>query len=753
MDQQEPQSPLSEQRHQVEQNTYGWQYAGEESPPQNVQSLPSQSGLAPSSLPGISGLPTRTPSGGSSLLRSQPALPPLPTESSSLQDLPDMGTSLKYGQSMEYQYFDAPQPSQPIARLREDRLQRLREERLHRQHGGGAMSQGDTAIPRFSRWLSGSVIQPTMKTLQNSSSGVSVPDQPTTDMPVPGTDNVAKAGGQDTGAMQRIRLRNAALILTGAFVASRILGLLRTSLFAFVFATSSTSDAYLQAFLIPELIFNLVTGGALLSAFIPVFTHYTTGENDERTAWHLTSTVLNLAILGMSALALFALIFAPALVPLYNPGLQNSEHLDLITNLTRIMLLQAILLGAGSVVTSVLNARQAFRAPAIGTVLYNVGLIVGLLPGVVFVVTGAHNDTVAIYAATWGVVLGAALQVAIQVPGLIRAGLHYTFALDWRHPGVIQIARQMVPRTLNASMLYISIFVDRGLIQLLIVMLGIASVDGLITQYYQAFQLVLLPLGIFGMAMSTAAFPTLAENVARNRLDRVRATILTTLRSILFLSIPSTIGLIVLGLPIVQAVLQHGRYTLQEAQSTAVPLACFAFGLTGLAAVEILSRSFYALRDSVTPVVISIAQFGIKIVLALLLINVAVWWGPAWGLGALALSTSLAGLLEAGILFHLLQRRAGKMPVRELGLFIVRVLVAAAVMGVCLFVLRLILDLLLVTTSQQQTSLVSELLAVLKLLIELAVGLFVYIRVARFLNIEELAPLKRILERLHLSWI
>jgi putative peptidoglycan lipid II flippase len=553
----------------------------------------------------------------------------------------------------------------------------------------------------------------------------------------------------DTGPMQRMRIKRAAFILTGAFVVSRVLGLLRTSLFAFVFGTSSISDAYLQAFLVPDLIFNIVAGGALSSAFFPVFSYYMASEQDEKTAWHIASSALNLAILMMGVLALIAILFARQLVPLYNPGL-SATQLDLIASLTRIMLLQAIALGGGVIVTSVLNARQDFRAPAIGTILYNCGLIIGLVPGVFFALRGLRNDQVTVYFATWGVVLGAVFQVCVQIPALWHVGMHYTKVMDWRHPGVQQIGLQMIPRVINAAMLYVSTFVDRSLI-LLLVVVGVANVNGLITQYYQALQLVLLPLGIFGVSISTAAFPTLAENVARCRFDRVRSTILTTLRGILFLSIPSSIGLMVLSFPIIQVLLQHGHYTLQDAESTSVPLIFFAVGLTGLTAVEILTRSFYALRDSVTPVVVSVAQFVVKICLSLLLVRLS-FWGPQWGLGALALSTSIAVLLEAGVMLWLLQQRVGPLQLRSLVRFVLRVLVAALVMGVCLLIVRGLLDRVFVTT-QPHLQLGGEVLAVLKLTIELFVGVFVYMRVARYLNIEELAPIKRLLNRLKLSWI
>lgn len=696
---------------------------------------------------------------------------------------------------MEYQYFDAPQPSQPMAQLRQERLQQLREERMRRQQRRMNPPDITTAIPWKSKVANspppGSMPRSPMPSQIASSwgpdappsmllgaSGTSAPPSaqvsPGASLPAPPGEasplhtrivnghavsepalNAASEPAQDTGVIQRARIGQAAFILTGAFVASRVLGLLRTTLFAFVFGASNISDIYYQSFLVPDLIFNIVAGGALSSAFIPVFTTYMIGKRDEKTAWHITSAALNLAIAIMMGLALLAILLAPQLVPLYNSALiHQPQQLALVVSLTRIMLLQSIVLGGGVIVNAVLNARQNFLLPAVGTVLYNVGLIIGLIPGVYFAFHGrtTQTDTLAVYAATWGVVLGALLQVAIQLPGLFKVGLRYTPTFDWRHPGVIQIGRQMVPRIINAGMLYASIFVDRGLIQIIATGVGLKGSDGLITQYYQAFQLVLLPLGIFGMSVSTAAFPTLAENVAKGRLDRVRNTILETLRSILFLSIPSSIGLMVLGLPIIQVYLEHGHFGLNDAVATAFPLAFFALGLAGLAAVEILTRSFYALRDSTTPVIVSVGQFIFKIALSLLLINAAVW-GTQWGLSALALSTSIAGLLEAVVMFWLLHQRLEGLQLRTVGLFLGRVITAALVMGVSVLIARLILDAMLNTTQAMSLGVIGTAEAIVKLLIELFVGLFVYIRVARILGIEELGPVKRVLDRLKLSWI
>ncbi|HLG62129.1 MAG TPA: murein biosynthesis integral membrane protein MurJ [Ktedonosporobacter sp.] len=750
----EEQPPLPEQGQLEQQRYYSWQYDQD-----GIQEASPHSPAVPPTPPRL-------------FLPAQPPQSPLPPQSSpsphwpprAQEPIQDMGTSLGYGQGMEYQYFDAPQPSQPIPQLRQQRLQQLREDRMRRQQRRmqpdattlipwgrkGTKKPQEPPAPLSSLKLPSAPVSPLAPPSQWSPAS----PLPVQSVPTSGLVSAAEPA-QDTGMIQRVRIGRAALVLTGAFIASRILGLLRSSMFTFVFGAGGTSDAYLQAFLIPDLIFNIVAGGALSSAFIPVFTTYMIGENDQKTAWHVASSALNLALAVMMGLALIAILFARQLVPLYNPGIHDSKQLDLIASLTRIMLLQSVALGGGVIVTAVLNAKQDFRLPAIGTVLYNVGLIIGLLPGIFLAFShqrNVNNDIIAVYGATWGVVLGALLQVAIQVPGLFKVGMRYTLSFDWRHPGVIQIGRQMIPRIVNAAMLYVSTFVDRGLIQLLVVAVVVGKLDGLISQYYYALQLLLLPLGIFGMAVSTAAFPTLSENVARGRLDRVRSTILETLRSILFMSIPSSIGLIVLGFPIIQVLFQHGKFQLSDSYSTAVPLAFFALGLTGLAAVEILTRSFYAMRDSTTPVVVSVGQFVFKIALSLVLINVAVW-GAQWGLGALALSTSIAGLAEAAILLWLLHQRLGGLQLRSTAMFIGRVTLAAVAMGVGLLIVRFVLDRILVTTNEQALGLIGTFMALIKLLIELFVGVVIYIRGARMLGIEELGPVRRVLDRLKLSWI
>jgi putative peptidoglycan lipid II flippase len=760
-----PQGPPGQQPQQY----YGWQY-DQDDPGHIMQQSPA--------APPQNGYPPQQPPINAQPVQGQ--APQLPSQYQ--QPVQDMGTSLGYGQGMEYQYFNTPQPSQSLPKLRQARLQQLREERMRRQQRRikpespgfffrrsakqPAPDMPPTNKPPTTPWF--------QRTSQPQSPAmpmppVEAPPALSSDLPpllqqspsgfpvaVDGQLVSASNAAQDTGILQKARIGQATLILTGSFIASRILGLLRTSLFAYVFGASSTSDAFLQAFLVPDLIFTIIAGGALSSAFIPVFTQYTVGQHDNKTAWHITSSLLNLVVAFMSGLALLVMIFAPRIIPIFNPGLNDQQELNLIISLSRIMLLQSVILGGGVIITSVLFAKQNFLLPAIATVLYNVGLIAGLIPGLFLTINRTPATlTTAAYLATFGVVLGAILQVGVQVPGAIKAGMRYTFSFDWRHPSVIHIARQMVPRALNSAMLYFSIFVDRAFILLLSVGAGLDAVNGSITQYYQAFQLVLLPIGIFGMAISTAAFPTLAENVTMGRFDRFRSIIQDTLRTILFLSLPSTVGLIILGLPIIQVLLEHGAYSLDSAQKTSIPLAFFAIGLIGFSAVEILTRSFYALRDTKTPVTVSVVQFIFKIALSVLLIQAA-RWSLAWGLGGLALATAIAANLEAFVLLWLLQERISGFELRKLSTFAARVLLASLAMGLVLLIVRFLLDHMLVTTSDQRLGFGGTLLALIKLSIELSIGIIIYIRATRMLGIEDFwnqGPVKRVLEHLRLSWL
>jgi putative peptidoglycan lipid II flippase len=695
----------------------------------------------------------------------------------------DMGSSLGYTQSIQYHSISIPQPSQPMPQLRQARLQQLREDRMRRQQrrmnpdattnfrykGPSVLPESRSAFPPATQAPPGqpgpisSDVPFDMRQVSPQSTSpdnLLKPAQPglgvrRNSVVLPGIQPPpAVEPAQDTGMLQRVRVARASSLISGALMLSSVLGLLQTFLFTYVFGGGSDGDAYLQAYLIPNLIYTVVAGGALSSAFIPVFSAYSVGRRDEKTAWHIASSALNLCVAAMIVFSIIGFFLAPVLVPLYSHGFKPQE-LDLIVTLTRVMLVQAVVLASGVIIGAILNTKQDFTRTALGAVLYNIGLDLGLVPGffLTFHASTPAPANLVVYCATLGVILGAILQVGVQIPGLSKVNMRYSFVFDWRHAGVRQIMRQMVPRIINAVMLSFSTAVDRFLLTFLMTSVIVIQ-SGLINEYFQAFSILLLPVSIFGSSVSTAAFPTLAGYVARGRLDRVRSIIMETLRGILFLTIPSAVGLIVLAFPIAQTLLEHGNFTLQNAQFTSVALLFFSIGLPALAAVEILTRSFYALQDSKTPVTISVAQFILKIALSVILINMAVF-GVQWGMGALAFSTSIASILEALVLFILLSQRIEGFDLRDLLGFFGRMLLASAVLAVVLFVAHVSLDRVLDTTSTDKLFIPGILAALVKLLIELGLGSLAFLIVARLLHMEEMNSglVRRVLNLLRVPWL
>ncbi|GHO63787.1 lipid II flippase MurJ [Ktedonobacter sp. SOSP1-52] len=636
------------------------------------------------------------------------------------QDPFNDGGTLNYLQGIDQQHIQITQPLRLPRTAREARLKQLREQRLARSQG--------TSVSKF---------RSTLRKLFSPSS-------------------VGKA----------------ALLLTFATFASRFLGLLRVSLFTVAVGVNDSADAFNLATQFPTTIYNIVAGGALLSAFIPIFNVYFISKKDEKTAWHLTSSALNLSTGCMVVFSLVGMIFADQLVHLYARNV-SQEKLVLMAALTRILFLQTIFLGMGVIVNGVLNARQHFLLPALGSVLYPLGSILGLGVGVILQWTmHVSSSTLVIYCATWGVVLGAILMVGVQLPGLKLIGMQYHFTFDWRHPGIRQIVRQMLPRIGNALMLSFSTNVDLILIGLVVSVTG-ASTNGYTTLYLNAFTIASIPLSVI-IQVATAAFPRMTSYVAEGRLDKLRLLILEALQSVLFVSIPAALGLVSLSLPMVE-VLYHIHF--DQAQATAILLICYALGLPGLALVEILTRPFYALRQSKLPVYVSIGQFVIKIALSLLFLNPMIWLAQtggmhfwfsslsqswligAWGMGALALATSLAGVLEAGLLLWLLHIRVGGLRLRELFTFVVRIALASLAMLLAITIARWALDQWLVigtNATHRVASIADFALVALKLALVAGIGGMVYLRTARFLRIlggERLRPIQRVLIRLHLAWV
>jgi putative peptidoglycan lipid II flippase len=590
------------------------------------------------------------------------------------------------------------------------------------------------------------------------SGGVRAPTRPTTEkVPAASVRSIVAAAGaatadgvevddQPSAAMRAMRVGNlarATAIVSGALLLSRVLGLVRTTLFTATFGLKMEADAFTNAFVFPELIFNIVAGGALASAFIPVFTSYLIEKKDRRSAWHVASAALNLSIAALTILAIIGFIFTPqilsVILPSYYASGADQAEAELIINLTRIMLLQPIFLGGATVAVAILQARQSFVLPAIAQVLYTASLILGILATIADrrwgIFGGFFEGARGIYGPAFGVVFGAFLQLIIQIPGLRREKMRYRPTFDAFHPGVRQMFRLMVPRLINAAMLYLSVIVNRNLLGLI----APDSKSGIVIGYVTAFTLVMLPIGVFGMAVSQASFPTMAAFVAAGEWTRLRDTIMRTLRGVTYLALPSALGLIVLAQPLTQFLLGHGAVELDKLYLIWQPLIFFSIGLLGLSLVEILVRSFYALHDTRTAVEVSVLQFMFVIGLSVLLLE-------PMGSNGLALATALGSTGEALVLLLLLRPRVGGLDLRSYGGFFLNTLGASVIAALAALAVYLAGGLVL-PVSTTEASLMTTINLGIRLSAAGLAGVGAYYASARFLGIADTVPLDRIFRR------
>jgi len=457
------------------------------------------------------------------------------------------------------------------------------------------------------------------------------------------------------------RLARASLILMTAFIASRVLGLVRELVISYEFGTGHDLDAYQAAFRIPDLIFQVVAAGAMGAAFIPVFTAYLTRRREDE-AWRMASTVINVTFLVMAVSATLAAIFAPVLVPLVAPGF-GPEARALTVDLMRIMLIQAVVASMSGLVAAILNSYKDFVLPALAPVIYNATIIAAAL----FL---APRPGMGVRGLAIGVAVGSVLHLLIQMPGLISHHARLRPTIDTHNPGAREVGRLMLPRIAGLGAIQVNFLVNTALASNLIV--------GTIAALNYAFQLLMLPWGIFANAISTAVFPTLAEQSALDRPDELRRTLSLALRVILYLTVPAAVGLLVLRVPLIQLLFQRGEFTAVSTAMTAQALLFLSPGLVAIAATEITTRGFYALHDTRTPVLVGVATVGLNIVLSIIL-------SRFMAIGGLGLAYSLANGAEAIALLAIMRGRVGGIDEQRLIASFARTGIAAAIMGEALW--------------------------------------------------------------------
>lgn len=457
----------------------------------------------------------------------------------------------------------------------------------------------------------------------------------------------------------RSQVLRAAGIVSIAVLLSRAVGLLRDMVALNYLGTGTLeANAYAVASRFPEAIFMIVAGGAIGSAFIPTFAAYFVRQ-DEAGGWRLFSAVINLITLVVAVIALLSAIFARPLIQFFYAEqiAQAPELLPLTASLMRVMLLSTVIFAASGVVMGALNARQHFLLPALAPTIYNLGIILG---AVLWVQPEAGPTQGKALGMAIGTVAGALGHFLIQLPGLAQKQARYTPLLTVRDPGVAQVLKLMAPRVLGLSFSEINKFVMLFLTGTAVMALGSLPAINV------AFHLINLPLGILGMALGIAAFPTLATLAARQALDEMREIVTDSLRLLLFLGLPVTVLLMLLSRPIVSVLYERGLFDATSTEYAATALSYFALSLIALMMLELIARSFYALSDTLTPVLAGGVQIAVMAALSFWLSLVVF---PARGLlplGGLALGYSLSNYFEVALLLWLLRRKMGRLAGRAL---------------------------------------------------------------------------------------
>ncbi|MBC7814030.1 MAG: murein biosynthesis integral membrane protein MurJ [Burkholderiales bacterium] len=514
-------------------------------------------------------------------------------------------------------------------------------------------------------------------------------------------------------ALSNRQIARAAAVVIFGFLTSGALGVIRTAAIAASFGTSDSLDAFIAAQRIPEMLFVLVAGGALGSSFLPVFARFR-ANGDETGAWRLASSVMTLTAAAAAVFALVVALLAPLLVPtLLVPG-KPPEMQALTVSLIQIMLVTAVIFSVSGLLMAILNAHQMFLLPALAPSMYNIGLIFGALvlarafPPDINVggellsnlANGAYRVQVwrfllpdmatagvaqaNVYGLAGGAVLGALLHLAVQLPALRKIGWRLRVLPDYRIPGAREVLTLMGPRVLGLAVTQINFAVN--------INFSSSMVSGSLVALNTAWQLMFLALGIIAQSIGTAVFPSLSALAAEGDMAGFKQRLAGALRGVLFLSFPASVGLIVLGMPVIRLLFERGEWTAESSAATAWALAFFAVGIAGHSLLEVLSRAFYALSDTRTPVIIGLVSMVSNIILSFVFIRVIgepgnLSRGPFAGL---ALANSLTTILEGLALWYLLRRRIGDLNDRYVIFGAIRAAAAAVGMGVVVWLVTLL---------------------------------------------------------------
>ena len=466
------------------------------------------------------------------------------------------------------------------------------------------------------------------------------------------------------------RVVKAAGVVGAATLASRILGFIRDAVIAWFFGAGFSSDAFIAAFRIPNLLRRLFAEGSLSSAFIPVFMEYSVKQGQAE-AFHLARSAFRFLGIVLIVAAVCGVMLSPWIVRLIAPGF-SADKLALTIALTRLMFPYIFFIGLVALCMGILNVLGHFAAPAFAPVLLNLAIIGSAL----FISPSLTQPAMGLAV---GVLLGGFLQLALQLPVLIKKRFYFWQASRWIHPGLKRVGTLMPPVIIGGAVYQINILVGTLLASLL--------AQGSVTYLYFADRLVQFPLGIFAIATATAVLPSLSRQAAAGDIGKLKDTFDHTLKLVFFVTIPASVGLIVLREPIVALLFKRGEFDVRATLLTAQALLYYSMGLWAFSAVRIVAAVFFALQDTRTPAIMAGISIVANIILGVVLMKPLAH-------GGLALATSLASMLNLGLLLGVLRTRLGNLGWKSIAASVCRSLLCAILMGIAvrMAVLFMVLD-------------------------------------------------------------
>lgn len=461
-------------------------------------------------------------------------------------------------------------------------------------------------------------------------------------------------------------LAKSAATVSFAVMCSRLLGLIREQVFAGLFGAGYAYDAFVVAFRIPNLLRDLFGEGALSAAFVSVFSDYNANRSKQDT-WQLASNVLCFFLVAISIITLLGMFFADQIVSILAPRFSDmAGKAELTAAMTIIMMPFLLFISLAAVVMGILNTNNRFFIPSLASSFFNLGSIIG---GTSLAFILPRYGYPAIVGMAFGTLIGGFLQLIVQLPVLKQVGFKFRPTLNLSDPGLQRVLKLMIPATIGLSATQINIFINTNFAS--------SCAEGSVSWLNYAFRLVQLPIGLFGVAISIAALPVLARQAATQNFQEMRETFVSSLTMVFCLTIPATIGLIVLAEPIIKVIFEHGAFTSSDTEATAIALSLYGIGLFAYSANKVIVPVYYAINAARYPVFGSFLAIGFNVVIIISTIDL-------FQHRAIALSTSAVMILNFLFLVTVLYLKINGFSLRKLGSGLVKIIIAASVMTLVL---------------------------------------------------------------------